>query len=133
MKKHLKLFLIVILLAASSITSSAQKIELKKGQVVIDSKPVLRYTTNGWTSESVFYSLRTENMILRVQVDHSQYGGHVSIEFPQNNISFDSQKILYGMSPKPFLQKLIKQGVLTTEGEINYEKAEQFRNKYATE
>lgn len=126
----------VIFLCASSLISSAQKVNLKAGQVLIDSKPVMSYTTtisyttDGWVSKSDFQSIKTGKQVLQVEAVHGQYISHTYVQFPENKVYFDSYKIAYGGGPKPFLQKLINAHVLNADGEIDTKQAELFKKKY---
>ena len=113
---------------------NAQKIKLKKGNVIIDGETYFKYEKRMMASEFSLYSLDGEDEILFILRNNNETIGYGDDDFNQITFIKDKKKLesatLRGYSFKWFVSTLIKNKVLDLEGNIDPDKLETFFAKY---
>ena len=128
-----KILLIITVLI--SMNSYSQKIKLKKEKVLLDDIEILSYKKVPTYNEVYFYDLINNEEVIFIKFDDNgtfEYDGddYVKIFFAKTNTKIESKSIRYGAKGEETIKKLIFDGVIEKNGNINYEKVKSFSEKY---
>lgn len=127
----------ILLLLVSVAFISAQKVDLKKGFVYFDKRPVFTYDREMMGSVTNIYTLETKEMVLTISFEKNGTNENtnddfVKVFFYEANALVESSK-LRGMFPKQILERMRKMGVIDDKGVFNPMKVENFRKQYHEE
>lgn len=130
-----KLLLFLAILSVSM--SYAQKVNLKKGIVYFDNKPVYTYDREMMGNVTNIYHSETKEMLLTISFENNgttdyKEDDFIKVFFYEANALVESSK-LRGMWPKQILERMRKMGVVDDNGIFNPVKVENFRKQYHEE
>lgn len=130
-----KLLLFLAILSVSM--SYAQKVNLKKGIVYFDKKPVYTYDREMMGNVTNIYHSETKEMLLTISFENNgttdyKEDDFIKVFFYEANALVESSK-LRGMWPKQILERMRKMGVVDDNGLFNPMKVENFRKQYHEE
>lgn len=130
-----KLLLFLAMLSVSM--SYAQKVNLKKGIVYFDNKPVYTYDREMMGNVTNIYHSETKEMLLTISFENNgttdyKEDDFIKVFFYEANALVESSK-LRGMWPKQILERMRKMGVVDDNGIFNPMKVENFRKQYHEE
>lgn len=130
-----KLLLFLAILSVSM--SYAQKVNLKKGIVYFDKKPVYTYDREMMGNVTNIYHSETKEMLLTISFENNgtidyKEDDFIKVFFYEANALVESSK-LRGMWPKQILERMRKMGVVDDNGIFNPMKVENFRKQYHEE
>lgn len=129
---------LLLLLAILSVSMSyAQKVNLKKGIVYFDKKPVYTYDREMMGNVTNIYHSETKEMLLTISFENNgtidyKEDDFIKVFFYEANALVESSK-LRGMWPKQILERMRKMGVVDDNGLFNPMKVENFRKQYHEE
>lgn len=129
---------LLLLLAILSVSMSyAQKVNLKKGIVYFDNKPVYTYDREMMGNVTNIYHSETKEMLLTISFENNgtidyKEDDFIKVFFYEANALIESSK-LRGMWPKQILERMRKMGVVDDNGLFNPMKVENFRKQYHEE
>lgn len=129
---------LLLLLAILSVSMSyAQKVNLKKGIVYFDKKPVFTYDREMMGNVTNIYHSETKEMLLTISFENNgttdyKEDDFIKVFFYEANALVESSK-LRGMWPKQILERMRKMGVVDDNGIFNPMKVENFRKQYHEE
>lgn len=129
---------LLLLLAILSVSMSyAQKVNLKKGIVYFDKKPVYTYDREMMGNVTNIYHSETKEMLLTISFENNgttdyKEDDFIKVFFYEANALVESSK-LRGMWPKQILERMRKMGVVDDNGIFNPMKVENFRKQYHEE
>lgn len=129
---------LLLLLAILSVSMSyAQKVNLKKGIVYFDNKPVYTYDREMMGNVTNIYHSETKEMLLTISFENNgttdyKEDDFIKVFFYEANALVESSK-LRGMWPKQILERMRKMGVIDDKGVFNPMKVENFRKQYHEE
>lgn len=129
---------LLLLLAILSVSMSyAQKVNLKKGIVYFDNKPVFTYDREMMGNVTNIYHSETKEMLLTISFENNgttdyKEDDFIKVFFYEANALVESSK-LRGMWPKQILERMRKMGVVDDNGIFNPMKVENFRKQYHEE
>jgi hypothetical protein len=129
---------LLLLLAILSVSMSyAQKVNLKKGIVYFDNKPVYTYDREMMGNVTNIYHSETKEMLLTISFENNgttdyKEDDFIKVFFYEANALVESSK-LRGMWPKQILERMRKMGVVDDNGIFNPMKVENFRKQYHEE
>ena len=126
-------YLLMLLIVCTAMAAEAQKVEFKGGKVLVNDTAILSYEKTTMRDEYSYRSLTTSDEILRISYVKNGYGGSTTVYFPQNFVNFESTTLFYGVDSRPIVKKLVKAGVLTRDGTVDYVKVQEFRKRYEIE
>ncbi|GAA4241512.1 hypothetical protein GCM10022292_08240 [Winogradskyella damuponensis] len=114
---------------------SAQKVKFKKKKVILDDKEILSYKQIPFYSQRYFYKLDTSEELIYISLERNgtnNYDGddYIKIYFSEKDILIETKSLFYGTNTKPVIKKLVLEGVIETDGNINYEKVAKFKKRY---
>lgn len=132
MKTILKIVALLIVLVAYATTSSAQKIKLKDGKVLIDDRELFRYEKDSrWIS---LFSLETDEELIMIKQDH---GGTPGPEYRDDDYTiytFLKEDVKAEISSYNLWQHnikfLLEQRVFDENGVMNAERIKSFKVKF---
>lgn len=130
-----KLLLFLAILSVSM--SYAQKVNLKKGIVYFDNKPVFTYDREMMGNVTNIFHSETKEMLLTISFENNgttdyKEDDFIKVFFYEANALVESSK-LRGMWPKQILERMRKMGVVDDNGIFNPMKVENFRKQYHEE
>ena len=127
--------LILFITITFAINIYSQKIKLKDDKLQLDGKDIFSYKKVTSESELYLYDLETNKEVVYIKLDRNgtfEYDGdnYVKIFFAEPKIKVESKSLHFGGRGIPIVEKLISEGVIEHNGNINFEKAETFHEKY---
>lgn len=135
----LKSLIVSLLITLSSAHIYGQKVQIKKDQVYLEGKPILKYNKINLAQVS-FYSLSGEEILFYHSVEnaigHKNEETYVVLNFIplKTKVRISDYSRIASAGIKKAMEKLIKwllaDQVLTVSGELNLQKLELFRQKY---
>lgn len=132
-KMKMKKILIQICLLISPLLINAQDIKLKKEKVLLDGKEILRYDKESWGVYQIhFYPLNSDDEILFIRINDNETPRFFDDDYTE--IKFIELKkrieIKQNKSWSGYLEWLIKNKVMNTDGTINAEKVADLIKNY---
>ncbi|HIB37781.1 hypothetical protein [Mesonia sp.] len=130
----LKFFIFSLVLLASSFSVNAQKVKFKKGDVLVDGEKIFTYEKQNLGNTISIYTLDDNTEVLYMNFDdggtlHYHDDNFMAMNFLIENVKIETSNF-NGRGFKYILGQMIKQGVISKNGEIVPEKLEIFSNKY---
>lgn len=131
----MRTILTTILIIFSISVCSAQKVKFKKKKVILNNKEILSYKQIPFYNQRYFYKLNTNDELIYISLERNgtdNYNGddYIKIYFSEKDILIETKSLSYGTNTKPIIKRLVLEGVIEIDGNINYEKVAKFKKKY---
>ena len=129
-----KLIFTILAIALTTGLANAQKMQLKKGKVLLDNREIYRYKKELLPLNLYVYHLHSDEQVISIQnLDNEtpEYPNddYIRIYFSQSKQLMESNAMA-GASFKKILTKLAKFNVIQPDGSINEEKLEDYLNQF---
>lgn len=116
-----------------SLNTSAQKIKLKKGEVLLDGKAILKYEKEMWGTHKIhLFSLDSEDELIEINNNKNETPTYQNDDFVQikflkigESVEMKTNKPFYKM-----IEWLVEKKIISTDGKINEENIELFIKNY---
>ena len=127
-----KLVFTIFLIVTFLQLSFSQKIELKKGKILLDNKEILNYTVENRQTEFTISNLSGEELLFVIDYENQTTGyradDYYKINFTNNKIKLESSNLQ--ATWKKFVEWLYKNKVFDNNGIFILEKIEIFKETY---
>jgi hypothetical protein len=119
-------------------TAEAQKVKMKKGQVLFDKEHVLDYTYDMMLSENRVFKKGTKDEILSLRFNNNGTRNYSDddysiVYFVSLGLKIESKVLFWGLKGEGIFKKLVSDGAINADGTLNAEKAEEFCKRYGEE
>ena len=123
----------VVLALLLSLGVNAQKVKLKKDEVLLDGKAILKYEKESWGVHKIhLFSLDTEEELIEVNNNHNETREFFDDDFVQ--IRFLSTGQIVEMKVRKTFRKMIewllKKKIITPDGQVDESKLDLFVKNY---
>ncbi len=123
---------LILIVLCFSITTFAQKVKLKKGEVLLDGVAILKYEKKFLGEKINLFDLKTNDELIEIYLNNNGTVTYVEDNYTQIKFlkSGDLVEIANDKSWKKWIKWLISKDVIQKDGSINYEKLPLFIKNY---